>query len=198
MSESSFDKTNLSWQLGQWQQQVQEWWELKTTQIEPPKLKLPSWLDSPIWWAIAQAIFWVIVTLLAVWASWQIWQLLRFYIHNFKKRNKTTDGSAQTTIKDVSVAQWLLRSQKLQQQGKYRQACRCLYMAVLQRLNDAGIAVHEPSRTDGEYLQLIQQLPQPAPYETAIAIHQQLYFGNVEASASTFEQCQQAYQQIKD
>jgi Domain of unknown function (DUF4129) len=198
MSESSFEKTNFSWQLGQWQQQVQEWWELKTTQIEPPNLKLPSWLDSPIWWAIAQAIFWVIVTLLAVWASWQIWQLLRFYIHNFKKRNKTTDGSAQTTIKDVSVAQWLLRSQKLQQQGKYRQACRCLYMALLQRLNDAGIALHQPSRTDGEYLQLIQELPQPVPYETLITIHQQLYFGNAEASASTFEQCQQAYQQIKD
>jgi Domain of unknown function (DUF4129) len=198
MSESSFEKTNLSWQLGQWQQQVQEWWELKTTQIEPPKLKLPSWLDSPIWWAIAQAIFWVIVTLLAVWASWQIWQLLRFYIHNFKKRNKTTDGSAQTTIGGVSVAEWLLRSQKLQQSGKYRQACRCLYMAVLQRLNDAGIAVHQPSRTDGEYLQLIQQLPQSEPYETLITIHQQLYFGNTEASASTFEQCQQAYQKIKD
>jgi Domain of unknown function (DUF4129) len=197
MSESSFEKTNFSWQLGQWQQQVQEWWEVQTAP-NLPNVKFPSWLASPIWWAIAQAIFWVIVALLAVWASWQIWELLRFYIHNFQKRNKTTDGRAQTTIKDVSVAEWLLRSQKLQQQGKYRQACRCLYMALLQRLNDAGIALHQPSRTDGEYLQLIQQLPQPVPYETLITIHQQLYFGNAEASASTFEQCQQAYQQIKD
>ena len=71
-------------------------------------------------------------------------------------------------------------------------------MAALQRLNDAGTAIHQTSRTDGEYLQLIQQLPQPAPYETVISIHQQLYFGNAEASQSTFEQCQQAYQQIKD
>jgi len=36
------------------------------------------------------------------------------------------------------------------------------------------------------------------PYETLIRIHEQLYFGNTEADASTFEQCQQAYQQIKD
>jgi len=69
---------------------------------------------------------------------------------------------------------------------------------VLQRLNDAGTAVHQPSRTDGEYLELIQQLPQPVPYETVITIHEQLHFGTREASASTFEQCQQAYQQIKD
>lgn len=198
MSESSFEKTNLGWQIGQSQQRFLEWWELKTAQIEPPNVKLPSWLDSPIWWAIAQFAFWLIVALLAVWASSQLWQLSRFYLHNFKKRNRTTDGSAQQTIKDLPVAEWLLRSQKLQQQGKYRQACRCLYMAMLQRLNDAGIAVHQPSRTDGEYLQLIQQLPQPIPYETLIAIHEQLYFGNAEASPSIFERCQQAYQQIKD
>ncbi|MEG4005235.1 hypothetical protein QUA41_00410 [Microcoleus sp. Pol11C1] len=52
----------------------------------------------------------------------------------------------------MSVAKWLLRSQKLQQQGKYRQACRCLYLAALQPLNDAGTAIHQPSPTDGEYL----------------------------------------------
>ncbi|MEG4807584.1 hypothetical protein QUA82_08220 [Microcoleus sp. F8-D3] len=43
---------------------------------------------------------------------------MRFYIHNFKNRNQTTDGSAKQTIKDLSVAEWLLRSHKLQQQGK--------------------------------------------------------------------------------
>jgi hypothetical protein len=59
---------------------------------------------------IAKAAFWLILTLLAVWASWQIWQQLRFYIHNFKKKNQTTDGSAKKTIKDLSVAEWLLRA----------------------------------------------------------------------------------------
>lgn len=197
MSKSSFEKTNLGWQLGQSQQRFQEWWELKTAQ-NMPEVNLPSWFDSPILRAIAQAAFWGILALLAVWVTWQIWQQLRFYIHRLPNKNQPTDVSAQEAIKNLSVAEWWLRSQKLQQQGKYRQACRCLYMAVLQRLNDAGTAVHQPSRTDGEYLQLIEQLPQPAPYETVIKIHQQLYFGNVQADASTFEQCQQAYQQIKD
>lgn len=197
MSESSFEKTNLGWQLEQSQQRFQEWWELQTAR-NMPEVNLPSWFDSPMLRAIAQAAFWGILALLAVWVTWQIWQLLRFYIHRFQNRNQPTDVSAQQTITDLSVAEWWLRSQKLQQQGKYRQACRCLYMAVLQRLNDAGTAANQVSRTDGEYLALIQQLPQPAPYETVITIHEQLYFGNVQADASIFEQCQQAYQQIKD
>ena len=197
MSKSSFEKTNFGWQLGQSQQRFQEWWELKTAR-NMPEVNLPSWLDSPILRAIAQAAFWGILALLAVWMTWQIWQQLQFYIHRFQKQHQITDVSGKEAIKNLSVAEWWLRSQKLQQEGKYRQACRCLYMAVLQRLNDAGTAVHQPSRTDGEYLQLIEQLPQPAPYETVIKIHQQLYFGNVQADASIFEQCQQAYQQIKD
>ncbi|MEG4230996.1 hypothetical protein QUA40_02595 [Microcoleus sp. Pol11C3] len=41
MSESSFEKTNSSWLLGQWQQRLQEWWELKTAQ-NIPNVKLPS------------------------------------------------------------------------------------------------------------------------------------------------------------
>lgn len=197
MSKATFEKTNLGWQLGQSQQRFQEWWELQTAR-NMPNVELPSWFDSPILRAIAQAAFWSILALLAVWAIWQIWQLLRFKIYNFKNSDRISDETAKKTIADLSAAEWWLRSQKLQQQGKYRQACRCLYMALLQRLNDTGTAAHQVSRTDGEYLALIQQLPQPAPYETVIAIHEQLYFGNAEADASTFEQCQQAYQQIKD
>ncbi|MEG3909684.1 hypothetical protein QT979_18740 [Microcoleus sp. w2-18bC1] len=77
--------------------------KLKTAQ-NIPNVKLPSWFDSPILGAIAKPSFRLILALLAVWASWHIWQLLRFYIHNFKNRNPTTDGSAKQTINDLSVA----------------------------------------------------------------------------------------------
>ncbi|NEQ27810.1 MAG: DUF4129 domain-containing protein, partial [Microcoleus sp. SIO2G3] len=103
----------------------------------------------------------------------------------------------QTSVSELSVAGWLERSQKFQQQGNYQEACLCLYRAMLQRLNDAGIAPHQSSRTDGEYLQLIRQLPQPQPYQTLLMTHQQLCFSNTEASPSVFEQCQQAYREIE-
>jgi hypothetical protein len=68
-------------------------------------------------------------------------------------------------------------------------------MATLQRLHDSAIAPHQPSRTDGEYLQLVQQLPQSQSYQALIATHEQLCF-NAEIVPENFSQCQQAYQEI--
>ncbi|MGB3204593.1 MAG: DUF4129 domain-containing protein, partial [Crinalium sp.] len=103
-----------------------------------------------------------------------------------------------TTISELTVSDWLKRSQTFQRQGNYAEACRCLYMAMLQQLNDSGIVPHQPSRTDGEYLQLIQDLPQYRSYETLLTTHQKACFGNTEIRAVEFEQCQQAYRAISD
>ena len=200
MSKGSFEKDSLGWQLGQLQQRFGEWWELQFSRFAPDssKASLPSWWDSPILQMLAQAVFWMIVALLVTWVGWLIWRLLRPYIYSLTQSfNQPTNKAAQTPAKELSVAGWLQRSQKFQQQGNYREACQCLYMAMLQRLNDSGIAPHELSRTDGEYLRLVQQLPQPRPYRTLLMTHQQLCFSNTEASSSDFEQCQQAYREIE-
>ena len=50
MSENSFQKDNLGWQLQQLQQKISEWWEFHTSQIVPniSEKDLPSWWDNPI------------------------------------------------------------------------------------------------------------------------------------------------------
>jgi hypothetical protein len=197
MSTGSFEKNSLGWQVGQLRQRWEEWFELKTSQTLP-KISLPSWWDSPILQIIAKVAFWIIVGLLVIWAGWQIWRLLRPYIYSLNNSlNQPADKGTKTLANELSVTNWLQRSQKFQQQGNYREACRCLYMAMLQRLNDSGIAPHQTSRTDGQYLRLVQQLPQPQPYRTLLLIHQRLCFSNTEASSSMFEQCQQAYRDIE-
>ena len=200
MPTDSFEKNSLGWQLGQLQQRFGEWWELQTSQFSPnrPEASVPSWLTSPILWLIAKAAFWLVLALLLSWAALQIVRLLNPYFYSLRNQLSQPDDKArETLVSELSVAEWLERSQKFQQQGNYREACICLYKAMLQRLNDAGIAPHQSSRTDGEYLQLIQQLPQPQPYQTLLMTHQQLCFSNAEASPSVFEQCQQAYREIE-
>ena len=196
MPAGSFDKNSFGWQLRQLQQRLQEWWELKTSH-SPPNLKLPSWFSSPLFWNIAKAAFWLILAMLVIWAILQIWQLLRPYVYTLMKVNLPTEENAKKTRQEISATGWLQRSKKFQEQGNYREACRCLYMAMLQRLNDAGIVPHQVSRTDGEYLQLIEQLPQPMPYQTLLNTHELLYFGNAKATPSLFQECEQAYREIE-
>ncbi|MCA1995066.1 MAG: DUF4129 domain-containing protein, partial [Coleofasciculus sp. S288] len=179
---SSFEKNSVGWQLAQWRQQIGEWLELKTSQTLS-NASVPSWLTSPLLWTLVKVVCWIILGLLLTWAIWQLWQLLRPYFYTLKnKHNQSVAKAIKTSVRELSAAGWLQRSQKLQQQGNYREACLCLYRAMLQRLNDTGIAPHQSSRTDGEYLQLVQQLSQSTPYQTLLMTHQQLCFSNTEAS----------------
>jgi hypothetical protein len=200
MPTDSFEKNNFGWQLGQLQQRVGEWWELQTSRFSPnlPQVSLPSWWDSPIVGMIVEVVFWLLLALLLSWMALQIMRLLSPYFYSLRNQlNQPANSETKTSNPELSVAGWLERSQKFQQQGNYREACLCLYKAMLLRLNDTGIAKAQPSRTDGEYLQLVKQLPQPQPYQTLLMTHQQLCFSDAEASLSVFEQCQQAYREIE-
>lgn len=197
MTAGSFEKNGIGWQLGQLQRRIGEWLELKFSQTLPNG-SLPSWLDSPLVKQIARIAFWVIVGLLVAWAVWQIWRLLRPYFYTLTNPLGQLDNKAtKPSASELSIAAWLQKAQKFQQQGNYHEACLCLYQAMLQRLNDKELAPHQPSRTDGEYLQLVQQFPQPKPYQVLLATHQRLCFSNAEATRSLFDQCQQAYREIE-
>jgi hypothetical protein len=65
-------------------------------------------------------------------------------------------------------------------------------MAMLQKLNDRGIAPHQLSRTDGEYLQIIQTLPNFNAYQILLINHQKLLFANQKATLNMWKECQQA------
>lgn len=149
MPKEAFEKSSWGWQLSQMQQRISEWWELKTAQTLGD-MKFPSWLDSPLIGTMAKAVFWIILAGLLTWVAWQSWQVLRPYIYRLRKQiNNLENGAAKTPNKDLTVANWIQQSQKFQQQGNYREACICLYMAMLQRLNDSGIVPHQSRRTDG-------------------------------------------------
>lgn len=199
MSTGSFEKTNFGWQLGQRLQQMGEWWELQISRFQPtlPNASLPSWLSSPTLWKVVNVIFWIMLALLLSWIALQVMRRLSPYFYSFTNQLKDSTNQTKTSEQSLSIDRWLQQAQKFKQKGNYREACLCLYKAMLQRLNDSGIAPHQPSRTDGEYLQLVQQLPQAQPYQTLLITHQQLCFSNTEASSAMFEQCQQAYQEIE-
>jgi len=195
MTTGEFEKTNWGWQLSQLQQQVGEWIELQLSRFDS-NLHLPEWYLPRRTEELIKAIAWLLLGLLLIWLGWQLWRLLEPYLYSFVSQARNPASITTNQTSELAVEEWLKRSQAYFNQGNYREACRCLYMAVLQRLHERAIAPHQPSRTDREYLQLVQQLPQSQSYQTLIATHEQLCFGNAEIALETFAQCQQAYQKI--
>ncbi|GAB1538609.1 hypothetical protein NUACC21_12710 [Scytonema sp. NUACC21] len=193
-----FEKTSWSWQFFQVQQQVGEWIEYQFSGFNwNPQLqngwKISSWLFN-----LLNFIFWLLLSLFLLWASWQFWQALRPYFYSWLAKTRNSTGSSNKGQEsDLSAAAWLTRSQEFYRQGNYREACRCLYFAMLQHLHEGQILPHKVSRTDGEYLQLLQISVTPIqPYETLITTHEQLCFSNTDVAGENYEHCQQAYQEI--
>jgi hypothetical protein len=200
MATGPFKNSSLGWQLQQLQQRLGEWWELQWQRLTAALSNLSPLFQRDFSWlgTITQIILWIVVGLLLIGIAWRTWQRFRPYFKRLSnKLSQPVNSTSKTPAQDLSVSGWLRRSQQFQQQGNYDQACQCLYFAMLEQLNARGIIPHQASRTDGEYLQLTQQFPHSRPYQTLFMAHQQLCFGNRQASLSLWEQCQQAYREIE-
>jgi Domain of unknown function (DUF4129) len=198
MSADAFEKTSWGWQISQFQQQVGEWFEYQMSRFNwnpelPGGWRISSWM-----WNLLNLTFWFLLILFLVWVVWRLWRELRPYFYSWLSQLKHSPGvRVKTTENELSVGKWWARSQEFYRQGNYREACRCLYFAMLQHLHDKAILPQKLSRTDGEYLQLLQMSATPMqPYETLITTHEQLCFGNTEILLENYEHCQQAYQEI--
>jgi hypothetical protein len=195
MSTDAFEKTSWSWQLSQLQQQVGEWVEYQFSQVS---LDLPNWSISPGLAQLLNLLFWLVLGLFLVWVVWQLWRLFRPYVYSWLAQRGNFDGAGlKIGSGELSSERWLMRSQEFYRQANYREACRCIYLAMLQQLHEKAITPVQHSRTDGEYLRLLRlSVNQIQPYETLITTHEQLCFGNVEIFRENYEQCQQAYREI--
>jgi hypothetical protein len=101
--------------------------------------------------------------------------------------------------RETSITLLLSQAQEFQRQYNYSEACRCVYLAMLQQLHEQVIARQQHSRTDGEYLQLLKSsVTLLQPYQTLITIHEQLCFSEHEILAENYQQCWQAYRKIQE
>jgi hypothetical protein len=195
MSANAFEKSNLSWQVQQVQQRVSEWLELQFARNLPDLPNVPDWSIPR---GLLDAAFWLIVITATLWLGWQAWRGLSAYLTPLSlQQMQALNRQAAPEAQERSIAQWLKQVQEFQQRGNYREACRSLYMAMLQRLHETKLVTHQLSRTDGEYWQALQRSPQSQAYQTLIDTHEQLCFSDTAISAEAFGHCQQAYREIE-
>lgn len=193
-----FRQTSPGWVVGRVLRNLGEWVQLTFfSNDEQLGDYFPDW-QIPEW--VFEAVFWTVAVLLIAGASWQLYRWLAPYLAGLlKQRDEFVSVGQVDAAPQTSVDEWVARSRQAQQAGDYREACRALYMAALQRLNDADLIRQQRSRTDGEYLSLLTQLPQVArspAYALLVQTHEQLCFGDRPITAEQYQQCQQAFQEI--
>jgi hypothetical protein len=199
MSTELFEKTNWNWQFSQFQRQVGEWLEYQLSRFYSALPELyPQWSIASWFSDLLKVLFWAVLGLFLAWLGWRLWREFNPYLYTWLARVRNSSSSrANNTEKQVSVAGILAHSQELYRLGNYRDACRYIYLAMLQHLHEKAILPHKLSRTDGEYLQLLQISVTPIqPYETLITTHEQLSFSDAEVTRENYEQCYQAYWEI--
>jgi Domain of unknown function (DUF4129) len=189
----SFDKTSTGWFFQQLQQRLGEWFE---TSFEKNPGSLPNldWLSWLI--PVVQFIFWLLLGAFGLWLLWQLALVLQPAWQ--ERRRKPLSGLSETdqTMPVYLATEYLKQAQAFQKQGKYREAARALYLAMIQTLNEKQVVLEQPSWTDGEYRTLTQRLPQAPACKLLIDTHEQILFGETQTTAQTVEQLQQAYQEI--
>ncbi len=194
MSDTIFKQDSLKWRSHLLTERIREWWEWQLS-----RLANNTKLDLDVEWVriLVKFLLWSITAATLVWLTWQLWLLLRPYVRTWQKQQqKSRQLSEQHSVVELSVDEWLERSQTFQKQRDYRQAIFCLYQAMLQQLSDRGIIPNLSSRTDREYFKLIQKSQiSPSPsYQLLLNTHEQLCFSNQDADESLWQECQQAFQ----
>jgi hypothetical protein len=190
----TYQKTSLSWQFQKLSQRVKEWVILHLGQWNPD---LPNIPDGSFASLGLRILFWLLVAAFVVWCSWLLYRLV---IKIWPVEGDIQIGRSQThSARNLpqSVTDWLKVAQSAQQQGNYPEAGRALYMAMIAQLNETRLIPDDRSRTDGEYQQLVAQLPQAEAYQILIKTHEELQFGNGRLSLEGFQRCQRAYSAIE-
>jgi Domain of unknown function (DUF4129) len=186
------EKTSWRWQLEQLQQQLGEWIEVKFRSNDRDLNFdfFPPWL-----WPLLVKLVWLSLAGLVFWFGYRV---IYPYWQQVVWRTKQPKSERVDPVQVLSVGELLAKSQQFQREGDYTQASRWLYLAMLQRLNDANLIPHQDSRTDREYIGVLSTVPIVNVGEILVAIHEQLHFGNRQIASEDFDRCQQAYQQIDE
>lgn len=200
MASAQYNSTSFGWQVRQVLRRFSEWAEYQANQVD---VDLPDW-NWPDWdlAGLGTWIFWLGAGAIALWIAWLLYKALEPTIRQWLAQEqdwvRLGDHTPTATETDRSTQYWWQQAQEQAQQGNYGEACRALYRATLQHLHDSQKLLHDPSRTDGEYLnRLSDDQPLPRPYQLLIGTHERLTFGSAIASAEMFKRCRRAYEEIQ-
>jgi hypothetical protein len=131
-------------------QGVSEWLgrALGDARARAPSAGIPLSPLEPIVWAV---LFTTLTTAV-------VWVLLNAKSKGLKRRD-AAGALLAAGEPDRTADEWLAEADRLDAQGSYREAVRCLYLACLVRLDDAQVAAFVNTETNWEHVRRIEKSP---------------------------------------
>ncbi len=121
--------------------------------FQPPESRRPTGGIDPF--SVLRVLFILVILLL-------VGGLLYFAISQFKYRSSLKRKASAMLEEDEperTADEWLQLADGLTRQGRYREAVRCLYLACLLRLDEAGVIRFSRNETNWEHLGRLQTSP---------------------------------------
>lgn len=160
---------------------------------------MPKFPDMPWLAGVLQALMYAI---LATAVGLLIWLLTKLRLIGEMRRTKARSGGGilEEGEELLSEDEYLKNADDLIAQGKFREACRALYLATLVRLDAARIARLEPTQTNWEHLRRVETSrtkPEGLDFRTPTKLFDHAWYGYTARSAADVEPFRRAYIEIK-
>lgn len=111
---------------------------------------------------------WIFIALFIALGAYIIYRLVLSYLANRKTKQakSRTAFDVDDTENEISREpnDWLAEALRQQTTGDFRRAYRAMFLAILLKLDQAGIVTFERGRTNGEYLRTLRRADQSALY----------------------------------
>ncbi|MCW5935879.1 MAG: hypothetical protein KIT11_01045 [Fimbriimonadaceae bacterium] len=144
---------------------------------------------APLIWGLVAVGFGLLVFLFVRAFRWQ-WQ-----------RKVRGGGVLDEDEPDRSSDEWLLRAGQLEAEGRYRDAVRCLYLACLMRIDEAGIARFIRTETNREHLRRIHDSalkPESIDFLPPTRHFEEVWYGNMLEGQPDLDRMREFYVFLKD
>jgi hypothetical protein len=105
------------------------------------------------------------------------------------RRNNVLRKGASSVEELLNAEGWKSQAQRLAQARDYKQACRAVYLSLLQYLHEKEIAEFAPAKTNYEYAYLLSRYSQIQKQFRKLAdLVELIWFGNREATKEDYDQ----------
>jgi hypothetical protein len=131
--------------------------------VEPPERDFTPTDITPTMVNL-EPLFYGIIVVLALGAGIALFLFFRNWKPGKKAaaKKKRKVGLLEEGEEALRTDEWLARADELERSGRFREAVRCLYLAVLMRLDDAGLVYFDRYQTNWEHLRRIEASNAPA------------------------------------